>query len=133
MLRIKHTLGLSLGSPNKHKGGLMSYRFRDDPICIMEINIPSIPDEKIPIGTLVILWNNIPVVKIGEMLYEVYKEGSIPIVEVEEPKLLRPEMFRGTYTEEVPFKVTQNLDNVKFRKTAKGSKRVRPWESPKYF
>ena len=112
----------------------MSYHFKEDPICVIEMNIPSVPDKDIPIGTLVILWHNIPLVKIGEMLYEVYRENAIPVIEVEEPRLIFvEEICTRDYIDFIPPSKRHIEQNNKFIRTSKGTKRVRPWESPKYF
>ena len=111
-----------------------------EPIHVLELNFPSIKDEGIPIGTWVILWDEIPVKKIGPNLYEVYED--IPVIEVktlEEEMAEKAEKFRMTFSDISQEDMFHNFwhkdlePTQKYRKTSKGTKRIQPWESPRFF
>ena len=108
-----------------------------EPKQIIQMNIPSIPDEKIPIGTIVILWNEIPCRKIGEMLYEVFSEDTLPLIEIPEDdffsksKLLMQDFANREL--ETSIWHFRNTEYKKYVKTSKGSKKRQPWEPPLYF
>ena len=99
---------------------------------IMELNFPSIPDEEITIGQLVILWGEIACRKIGKNLYEVYTDvtsGSMG----ERPSLMNISYEDLADREFKPVLPNGQYISSKFVKTAHGTKRRRPWESPSYF
>ena len=43
-------------------------------MVVMELNFPNLPDEKIAVGQWVVLWEEVPVRKIGNNIYKVYPE-----------------------------------------------------------
>lgn len=109
-----------------------------EPSHILQINIPSIPDEDIPIGTMIILWNEIPIRKIGAMLYEVFANDELPVVKpLEEEWEEKARMLIDTLaTREIdtePIFSYKLPETRKYIRTSKGSKKVRPWEPPVYF
>lgn len=104
---------------------------------IMELNFPSIPDERIAIGSWVLLRNEIYCRKIGENLYEVYDVGSVQVNTWEEEMAERMECLKAAFsdiqTEDVFHNYYREEPQTKYVKTSKGTKRVRPWESPKFY
>ena len=105
---------------------------------IMELNFPSLPDEEIKVGQLIILWEEIPVRKIGPNIYEVYAEASVPVADFfDEPIEKRAQRFLDWAENQkqsvIPPFLEETLETKKYIRTSKGSKRVRPWESPRFF
>lgn len=109
--------------------------------CIMELSFPSLPDEDIKIGQWIVLWDEIPIRKIGSYIYEVYPEASIEQIETFEEKL---EKTRKALIDFVNRRDSRNFilpeflddityDSKRYVKTRKGSRKVNPWESPKFF
>ena len=109
-----------------------------EPSHVLQINIPSIPDEDIPIGTIVILWNEIPIRKIGAMLYEVFADNELlsikPLEEewAEKARMLI-DCFAKREIDTEPILSYKLPETRKYIRTSKGSKKVRPWEPPVYF
>lgn len=108
-----------------------------EPQQIIQMEIPSIPDEKIPVGTIVILWDEVPCRKIGEMLYEVYSEDKLPLIEIPEDNfeqkarlLMDSLQSKEVYSDVWHFR---NLEYKKYVRTSKGSRKRQPWEPPVYF
>lgn len=102
---------------------------------IMELHFKHTPDEDIHIGQFVILWDEIPARKIGEYLYEVYPNAQVIEVETPEERFAKLAASLNGYLDTemyVPGK-DNNIVNTKYIRTSKGTRRVRPWESPKYF
>lgn len=100
---------------------------------ILEMNFKNHPDETISIGQWIILYKEIPARKIGNNIYEVYPDGQVLIIEEFEdrlPKLICDLQETKNYIDgpEPPW-----YTPPKYVRTKKGSKRVRPWESPLYF
>ena len=100
---------------------------------ILEMNFKNHPDEYIPIGRWIILWDEIPARKIGSNLYEVYPEATEVKIETPEEKY-----------EKLLFDLPKQIDYIeerslyteptsKYMKTSRGTKRVHPWESPAFF
>jgi len=110
-----------------------------NPTCVMELNFPSIPDEEISIGTWVVLWNEIYCKKIGENLYEVYDSAIFNIKTFDEQMAERAEELKLMFSDIEKKDVFHNFfkeelePTTKYIKTSKGTKRVRPWESPKFY
>lgn len=100
---------------------------------ILEMNFKNTPDEEIAIGQWIVLYKEIPVRKIGPHIYEVYPDGQVLIIEEFEdklPKLMCDLQEAERYIDRMP---PDYYAPKKYVRTAKGSKRVRPWESPLYF
>ena len=110
-----------------------------NPISILELNFPSIPDEKISIGTWIILWDEIYCKKIGEHLYEVYDSAIFSIKSFDEQMAERAKELKLMFSDIPEKDVLHNFfkeelePTSKYIKTSKGTKRARPWESPKYY
>lgn len=113
-------------------------------LVVMELNFPTLPDDEIAIGQWIILWNEIPIRKIGSNIYEVYPYARPSMIETFEERVKRlAEMlddamkFQSRDFKACPdfIKVGQNLINegTKYMRKRGGSVRVHPWESPKYF
>lgn len=113
-------------------------------MVVMELNFPNLPDEKIAVGQWVVLWDEIPVRKIGNNIYEVYPEAKPYVVETLDEKLEK--LARGFKFinitdcdggEPINPYVTmgRNLikEGTKYRHTSRGSVKRHHWESPKYF
>lgn len=103
---------------------------------IVQINIPG---HHIEIGQWVLLYNEVPMKKISETEYEVYADANIIQVktweeEMQERLSYMEHAFRElqTYDNFIPDKLYMD-DTPKFIKKGHGSKRLRPWESPRYF
>ena len=113
-------------------------------LIVMELNFPTLPDDEIAIGQWIILWNEIPIRKIGSNIYEVYPYARPSMVETFEVRVKRlAEMLNDAMRFESkgpkPYldivTAGQNLINegTKYMRKRGGSVRVHPWESPKYF
>ena len=111
---------------------------------IMQLNIPSIPDEDIPVGQMIILWDEIPIRKIGENLYEVYsdcttvevQDGMSSLVEMaERPSLLNAALRMVESYKEVDSLLHFHIpEPPRYTTNSRGQKKKRNyWESPKYF
>lgn len=112
---------------------------------ILELHFKTIKDEDVHIGQWIVLWSQILVRKIGKDLYEAYILDE-SLAESAEQRIhrLTLELIKN-YEENVEKRLKNTLALIdpdmpkvfypekRYRKTKHGSKRVRPWESPKYF
>lgn len=106
---------------------------------ILEMNFPSIPDEQIAVGQWIILYDEIPVRKIGANLYEVYADyslsGDCDSSMAERPSLLRHVLkLVEDYGEIRPLMYPSIPEPPKYTRNSRGQKKKRNyWESPMYF
>lgn len=103
---------------------------------VVKINIPG---HRVEVGQWVLLYNEVPMRKISDTEYEVYVNA-----EAIQVKTWEEEMAERLKNMETAFRELQTSDNFildkaylgdtpKFIKKGHGSKRLRPWESPRYF
>ena len=108
---------------------------------IMELNFPKIPDEDIKVGQWIILWDEIPIRKIGPNIYEVYPDADLPKLSAPaNPRLIDYEGIAKSLEEPTfrtftpPFlEDVVRYDEKKYIRTSKGSRKKQPWESPKFY
>ena len=103
---------------------------------IVQLRFSDIKDEDIKTGQWVIIYNEVPARKIGKELFEVYIDAEpFQVKTLEEEMRERMEKLSMTlhqvdYLEE---NILKYDDTPKYIKKGHGSKRLRPWESPRYF
>lgn len=113
-------------------------------LVIMELNFPTLPDDEIVIGQWIVLWNEIPIRKIGSNIYEVYPDAHPYEFETLEEKIAKmAEGFsfinitdsRDFYSTDYIISKGRNLikEGTKYLRTKGGSIKRHPWESPRFF
>lgn len=95
----------------------------------------NIPNHAVEVGQWILLYGEIPAVKISDMEFLVYLDATIVQVQSWEEEMNERLKLMNSQLSPLDKFVPEPEHKVlpKYVKTKHGSRRVRPWESPRYF
>lgn len=101
---------------------------------VLEMKFSEHEDKDINVGQWVILFDEIPARKIGDMLYEVYANASMEEVQALERSMERRPVlnFSTTLQDSLTIPIFCGRD-IGLKDVGKGKQRRKPWESPKFY
>ena len=101
---------------------------------VLEMKFSEHEDKDINVGQWVILFDEIPARKIGDMLYEVYAHASMEEVQALERSMERRPVLNFSHVPQDNFTIPIFCGrDIGLKDVGKGKQRRKPWESPKFY